>query len=37
VDEGFTIAAGFFALGILWMFIGSWALSIVEFLRRLIG
>jgi hypothetical protein len=37
VDEGLTIAAGFFALGLLWLFIGQWVLSIVSFLRQLLG
>jgi hypothetical protein len=37
LDSGFTIAAGFFALGILWIFIGNWAIGIIEFCRRLLG
>jgi hypothetical protein len=37
MDDGFTIAAGFFSLGILWLFIGQWLLSIVSFIRQLLG
>jgi hypothetical protein len=37
MDDGFAIAAGFFALGILWLFIGGWVVSMVEFCRRLLG
>jgi hypothetical protein len=37
VDDGFTIAAGFFALGLLWLFIAQWLLSIVSFIRQLLG
>jgi uncharacterized membrane protein YjjP (DUF1212 family) len=37
VDDGLTVAAGFFALGILWLFIGGWVVSMVEFVRRLLG
>ena len=37
MDDGFMVAAGFFALGILWLFIGQWVLSIVSFIRQLLG
>jgi len=37
MDEGFTIAAGFFSLGILWLFISQWLMSIVSFIRQLLG
>jgi hypothetical protein len=37
VDEGFTIAAGFFALGILWLFIAQILLTLVSWVRQLLG
>jgi len=37
VDEGLQVAAGFFALGLLWLFISQWLLLIVNWLRQLIG
>jgi hypothetical protein len=37
MDEGFKVAAEFFALGILWLFIAGWVVAMVEFARRLLG
>lgn len=37
VDDGFAVAVGFFAVGVLWLFIATFLLGIVEWLRRLIG
>lgn len=37
MDAGFQVAAAFFALGILWLFVGGVFVSIIEFVKRLIG
>lgn len=37
VTDGFTVAAQFFALGVLWLFIAGVLLSIIEFVKRLVG
>lgn len=37
MDDGMTIAASFFALGLLWLFITELALLFVVTVKRLIG
>jgi hypothetical protein len=37
MDEGVQISLGFFAVGILWLFIAQWLLAIISFLRQLLG
>lgn len=36
-DAGFTVALSFFALGLLWLFLSSFLLGLIDFTRRLIG
>lgn len=37
LDDGFRVAAGFFALGLLWIFIASVLLGLVDFIKRVLG
>lgn len=37
MDDGFSIAAGFFALGLVWLFIAQMLLTTVAWMRRLLG
>lgn len=37
LDDGITLAFGFFALGILFLFICTFIFGIVEWVRELIG
>jgi hypothetical protein len=37
MDDGFTIALGFFGVGILWLLASGWLVGIVEWVRKLIG
>jgi hypothetical protein len=37
VDDGMTIAAGFFALGVLWLFIGQLLLLPIAWMKGLLG
>ena len=37
LDPGFQLALGFFALGILFLFISGVLLGLVDFIRRFIG
>jgi len=37
MDDGFQVAAYFFALGLLWLFIAAFILGIWQAVRSLIG
>lgn len=37
MDTGFAVAGAFFALGLLWLFIGQLLLLTVNWVRRLLG
>ena len=37
MDDGLTIAAGFFSLGILWLLISQLLLLSINWMRRLLG
>jgi len=37
MDDGFTVAAGFFGLGLLWLFIAQFLMVIVSWVRQLVG
>lgn len=37
MDDGVTISLGFVAVGFLWLFIAQFVLSIISFIRQLLG
>jgi hypothetical protein len=37
MDDGIQVAFGFFALGILWLFIAQILLTLVSWVRQLLG
>lgn len=37
IDDGMTVALEFFALGLLWLFIASVLLGLVDFIKRILG
>lgn len=37
MDDGFQVALGFFALGLLWLVIVQFVVGIMEWVRKLIG
>ena len=37
MDDGFNVAMQFFALGLLWLFIGGVLLTAINWLRQLVG
>lgn len=37
LDDGMTVALEFFAVGLLWLFIASVLLGLVDFIKRLLG
>lgn len=37
MDDGFAVAAGFFALGLLWVFLASMFFGFIDFVRRFLG
>lgn len=37
LDDGMTVALEFFALGVLWLFVASVLLGLVDFIKRILG
>lgn len=37
IDDGMKIAFEFFGLGILWLFVASMLLGLVDFIKRVLG
>lgn len=37
LEDGVRVMFGFFALGLLWLFIASVMLAIIDFIRRVLG
>lgn len=37
MDDGFVIAAGFFALGLFWLFGAAFSIVVVSWVRQLLG